>query len=94
MRRLVGMISPDEHAPAELAPQPGLDALGELAERARAAGLAVELRVIGEPVGLPAGVELAAYRVVQEALTNALKHAGPGARAGPRDLGARTSCGS
>ncbi len=77
MRRLVGMISPDEHAPAELAPQPGLDALGELADRARAAGLPVELRVSGAPVALPAGAELAAYRVAQESLTNALKHAGP-----------------
>jgi signal transduction histidine kinase len=60
---------------------PTLARLGELVERAREAGLDTALRVEGEPVALPAGVELAGYRIVQEALTNALKHAGP-ARAG------------
>ena len=50
--------------------------LDELARRARAAGLKVELRVLGDAVQLPPGIDLAAYRIVQEALTNALKHAG------------------
>ena len=61
--------------PRALAPQPTLAELDALVERARAAGLPVELHVEGERRALPAGLDLAAYRVVQEALTNALKHA-------------------
>jgi signal transduction histidine kinase len=59
---------------------PGLDRLGELVEEVRSAGLSVELSVQGERRALDAGVELSAYRIVQEALTNSLKHA-KGARA-------------
>lgn len=74
LRRLLGIMRQDE-APAPLSPQPGLAQLGALAGRARAAGLPVALCVAGEPGALPAGVDLTAYRVVQEALTNAIKHA-------------------
>jgi signal transduction histidine kinase len=60
----------------DLSGPPSIARVGELAQRARAAGLGVELRVVGEPVPLPTGIDLTAYRIVQEALTNALKHAG------------------
>jgi signal transduction histidine kinase len=58
-----------------LAPQPGLARLDALAGQVRAAGLAVELRVEGAPLPLSSGADLSAYRIVQEALTNTLKHA-------------------
>jgi signal transduction histidine kinase len=74
MRRLVGMLRSDAAEP--LAPQPGLRDLPTLVEQVRAAGLPVELRIEGELRELPVGIELSAYRIVQEALTNALKHAG------------------
>jgi signal transduction histidine kinase len=60
----------------ELSGPPSIARVDELARRARAAGLRVELRVSGDPVALPAGIDLTAYRIVQEALTNAIKHAG------------------
>jgi signal transduction histidine kinase len=73
MRRLLGVLRTTEAA--ELAPQPGLAELPRLVERARAAGLPVTLEVDGEPRALPASLDLSAYRIVQEALTNARKHA-------------------
>jgi len=74
MRRMVGVLRRPEEAPA-LAPQPSLEHLDKLVEHAREAGLPVTLRVEGGAVQLPAGVDLTAYRLVQEGLTNALKHA-------------------
>jgi signal transduction histidine kinase len=76
MRRLLGMLRRDDEEIA-LAPQPSLRHLDALAGQMREAGLPVELAVEGEPIDLPPGVDLSAYRIVQEALTNALKHAGP-----------------
>src|SRR4051812_44331719 len=74
MRRLLGAMRRDGDE-AELLPQPGLDGLDALLEEIGRAGLPVELHVDGEPFPLPRGVELSAYRIVQEGLTNALKHA-------------------
>jgi signal transduction histidine kinase len=74
MRRLVGVLRRPEEAPA-LAPQPSLQHLDRLIEQAREAGLPVDLRIEGEATQLPAGVDLTAYRLVQEGLTNAMKHA-------------------
>lgn len=79
MRRLVGMLRSDEDDP--LAPQPGLRDLPMLVTQVRDAGLPVELVVDGAPRELPVGLELSAFRIVQEALTNALKHAGADAHA-------------
>jgi signal transduction histidine kinase len=76
MRRLLGMLRRDDEEIA-LAPQPSLRYLDALAAQVREAGLPVDLSVEGEPTELPPGVDLSAYRIVQEALTNALKHAGP-----------------
>ena len=76
MRRLLGVLRPEGEAP-ELAPQPGMRTLGTLIDQVRAAGLPVQLEVEGQAVELPPGVDLSAYRIVQEALTNTLKHAGP-----------------
>ena len=81
MRRLLAV---DGEGTPSLAPQPGLGDLGELLDRMRATGLAVELVTEGRPRPVPPGVDLSAYRIVQEALTNTLKHAGPGAHAGVR----------
>jgi signal transduction histidine kinase len=74
MRRMVGVLRRPEEAPA-LAPQPSLEQIQKLVEHTREAGLPVELKIEGDPVQLPAGVDLTAYRLVQEGLTNAIKHA-------------------
>jgi signal transduction histidine kinase len=74
MRRLLAAIRPDGDE-AELVPQPGLDGLRSLLEEVGRAGLPVELHVDGKPFALPRGIDLSAYRIVQEGLTNALKHA-------------------
>jgi signal transduction histidine kinase len=76
MRRLIGMLTAADAA-SSIAPQPGLAELDPLIETVRAAGLPVEVVRSGAPRELPAGADLAAYRVIQESLTNALKHAGP-----------------
>ena len=76
MRRLVGLLREQGTMP-EFAPQPSMKTLDVLVGTVREAGLPVELAVEGEPRDLPPGVDLSAYRVVQEALTNALKYAGP-----------------
>jgi signal transduction histidine kinase len=87
LRHLLGLLAPpagpEPDTPADqgaLRPQPGLDEVSALAAGVRAAGLPVELSVTGTKRGLPPGADLAAYRVVQEALTNVIKHAA-GARA-------------
>jgi signal transduction histidine kinase len=76
MRRLLGAMRADSEG-VELGPQPGLDRLDQLVDHIRASGLAVQVRVEGDPVPLAAGIDLSAYRIVQEGLTNTLKHAGP-----------------
>jgi signal transduction histidine kinase len=77
-RRLLGVLREDVPGEADRAPQPGLDQVAELVDTARDAGSNVRLILAGKVVELPAGVDLAAYRIVQEALTNARRHA-PGA---------------
>jgi signal transduction histidine kinase len=74
MRRLLGAMRRDGDG-VELGPQPGLDALDSLVEDVSGAGLPVRVRVDGEPFPLPRAIDLSAYRIVQEGLTNALKHA-------------------
>jgi len=76
MRRLVGLLRRQGAMP-EFSPQPSMRAVDVLVGTIREAGLPVELTVEGEPTELAPGVDLAAYRVIQEALTNALKYAGP-----------------
>jgi signal transduction histidine kinase len=73
LRRLLSAARPEEDDATR--PQPGLDRLAELTEPLRTAGLSVDVREEGAPAPLPAGVDLSAYRIVQEALTNTLRHA-------------------
>jgi signal transduction histidine kinase len=76
MRRVLGVLR-DDNDPAALKPQPGLADLDQLVDGVRAAGLPVTLRIEGAPRALPQAADLSAFRIVQEALTNSLKHAGP-----------------
>ena len=75
LRRLLGILRAGDQQLA-IGPQPGLGSLQSLVEQVRASGLPIEMWIEGEPVHLPAGVDLSAYRIVQEALTNIVKHAG------------------
>jgi signal transduction histidine kinase len=76
MRRVLGVLRNDQDQ-AALTPAPGLDDLDRLFRQCEEAGLPVALEVTGDPEHLAAGLELSVYRVVQESLTNSLKHAGP-----------------
>ncbi|MEU8380370.1 sensor histidine kinase [Streptosporangium sp. NPDC048865] len=80
MRRMVGVLRADG-VQEEYAPQPGLSQLDGLLAQVRESGLPVDLRVSGVPRELPEGEQLTVYRIVQEALTNTLKHGGPDSRA-------------
>ncbi|WP_211244178.1 sensor histidine kinase [Actinospica robiniae] len=75
LRQVMGLLTENPRDRHELAPQPGLDQIGALIKRIRATGVPIEYRVQGTPRPLPHGIDLTAYRVVQEALTNAIKHA-------------------
>lgn len=77
MRRLVAVTDTEPEDVPQLAPQPGLSDVPQLVEDVRAAGTDVELHVEGEPLDAPPGLGLAVYRLVQEALTNVIKHAVP-----------------
>ena len=75
LRRMLGILRTGDEQ-LSIGPQPGLGSLQSLVEQVREAGLQVELRIEGKQVPLPPGIDLSAYRIVQEALTNTLKHAG------------------
>ncbi len=81
MRRLLALLRDTDDDSARAEPQPSLERLGDLVEQVRGSGLPVDLEVTGDPLPVPPGLDLSAYRIVQESLTNVLKHAGPGARA-------------
>jgi signal transduction histidine kinase len=87
MRKMLGLLKQDtqpELDPDQPRPQPGVSQLPELIENVRQAGLPVDYDVTGEPRDLPALLGLTAYRIVQEGLTNTLKHAGPGVQTAVR----------
>ncbi|MBV8303072.1 MAG: sensor histidine kinase, partial [Acidimicrobiia bacterium] len=76
MRQLLGVLRHEAGEPP-LAPPPGLDQLNRLLDEVRGAGLPVDARIEGDAIPLPPAVDLSAYRILQEALTNVLKHEGP-----------------
>ena len=76
LRRLLAILRTADDQLA-IGPQPGLGSLDSLIDQVREAGLPVEVRIEGQQVPLPPGVDLSAYRIIQEALTNTIKHAGP-----------------
>ncbi|GGZ97264.1 hypothetical protein GCM10010371_66420 [Streptomyces subrutilus] len=85
LRHLLGLLAPaqdgeDEPYDVDLSPQPSLSGLTPLIDKIAFAGLPVEMRISGEPRPLPTGIDVTAYRIIQEALTNALKH-GEGSKA-------------
>ncbi|MEU2259249.1 sensor histidine kinase [Streptomyces sp. NPDC019645] len=85
MRRLLGVLrTGDAPESGEYVPQPDVEQIKELVEQVRGSGLTVDFRIEGTPRPLPSGVELTAYRIVQEALTNTRKHGGPDAGASVR----------
>ncbi|MDF3145538.1 MULTISPECIES: sensor histidine kinase [unclassified Streptomyces] len=85
MRRLLGVLRTGEHQEGgEYVPQPDVEQIDELIQHCRTSGLPVDFKVEGTPRPLPSGVELTAYRIVQEALTNTRKHGGPNAGASVR----------
>ncbi|OIJ65849.1 sensor histidine kinase [Streptomyces mangrovisoli] len=85
MRRLLGVLRTGEHQEGgEYVPQPDVEQIEDLVEQCRGSGLPVDFKVEGTPRPLPSGVELTAYRIVQEALTNTRKHGGPNAGASVR----------
>lgn len=85
MRRLLGVLrTGDARESGEYVPQPDVEQIEDLVDKVRQAGLAVDFKIEGTPRPLPSGVELTAYRIVQEALTNTRKHGGPNAGASVR----------
>ncbi len=80
LRRLLGVLRQGDDPVASLEPNPGMAEIGRLADQIRSAGVKVELKVEGEPGDLPPGVDLSAFRIAQEGLTNVLKHGGGVAR--------------
>jgi signal transduction histidine kinase len=77
MRRLLGVLRKDDEASDTRSPQPSIANLESLVQSVREAGLPVDVVIEGEPRPLASGVDLSAYRIVQEALTNTMKHGGP-----------------
>ncbi|MFF4832751.1 sensor histidine kinase [Streptomyces sp. NPDC001315] len=85
MRRLLGVLRTGEHQEVgEYVPQPDVEQIEDLVEQCRGSGLPIDFKIEGTPRPLPSGVELTAYRIVQEALTNTRKHGGPNAGASVR----------
>ncbi|WP_410813506.1 sensor histidine kinase [Micromonospora sp. 067-2] len=90
MRRVLHVLRMNHETEADFSPQPGLAQLDDLVDRTRDAGLPVEVAITGEATPLPPGPDLCAYRIVQESLTNVLKHAGPATAQVQLDYGHRS----